>query len=250
MHPRTVLTRLQSDEQAVSPVISVILMVAITVILGAVIATFVLGIGEDVTTETPAAGFTFEFDNDSSEVRVFHASGDEIDGDQLRFTGAAVEKTSFGSITEWNGTDVTAGDVANVTVTGGETLRVAWRAESGSETAILGNFRVPADAATVASISNIDTRNTYYTDGNFTLTMGQIVNTDAVYVEAVNLGGGPGCACGSDTRWISQSQVGQPVEFSLLPSSSGIGRGDVLKITVWESASKTTKVTETTTVVG
>jgi flagellin-like protein len=43
------------DTEAVSPVIGVILMVAITVILAAVIGTFVLGLGENVQ-ETPTAG--------------------------------------------------------------------------------------------------------------------------------------------------------------------------------------------------
>ena len=40
--------QLLSDDKAVSPVIGVILMVAITVILAAVIGTFVLGLGESV----------------------------------------------------------------------------------------------------------------------------------------------------------------------------------------------------------
>jgi flagellin-like protein len=44
-----------TDDSAVSPVIGVILMVAITVILAAVIGTFVLGLGENVQT-TPTAG--------------------------------------------------------------------------------------------------------------------------------------------------------------------------------------------------
>jgi flagellin-like protein len=43
------------DDSAVSPVIGVILMVAITVILAAVIGTFVLGLGDNVQ-ETPSAG--------------------------------------------------------------------------------------------------------------------------------------------------------------------------------------------------
>jgi len=42
------LKTLLADDDAVSPVIGVILMVAITVILAAVIGTFVLGLGEQV----------------------------------------------------------------------------------------------------------------------------------------------------------------------------------------------------------
>lgn len=49
-------TLLQSDEsdRAVSPVIGVILMVAITVILAAVIGTFVLGLGDNVNQSATA----------------------------------------------------------------------------------------------------------------------------------------------------------------------------------------------------
>jgi len=54
------------DRRAVSPVIGVILMVAITVILAAVIATFVLGLGENIGS-SPTAGVTVE-DANTSEV--------------------------------------------------------------------------------------------------------------------------------------------------------------------------------------
>ncbi len=47
------MMKLRANEEAVSPVIGVILMVAITVILAAVIAAFVFGMGSDVgTTKT------------------------------------------------------------------------------------------------------------------------------------------------------------------------------------------------------
>ncbi len=45
--------KLLDEDRAVSPVIGVILMVAITVILAAVIGTFVLGLGDQVQSTTP-----------------------------------------------------------------------------------------------------------------------------------------------------------------------------------------------------
>ncbi len=54
--------QLLSDDKAVSPVIGVILMVAITVILAAVIGTFVLGLGESVN-QNANAGVTVDGDN-------------------------------------------------------------------------------------------------------------------------------------------------------------------------------------------
>ncbi|MFC7211205.1 type IV pilin [Natronoarchaeum sp. GCM10025321] len=52
------LNSLVSDDAAVSPVIGVILMVAITVILAAVIGAFVIGIGDDQST-VPQASLDF-----------------------------------------------------------------------------------------------------------------------------------------------------------------------------------------------
>jgi len=59
----------QDNERGVSPVIGVILMVAITVILAAVIGTFVLGLGDSIS-QNANAGVSVEKDasNDSATV--------------------------------------------------------------------------------------------------------------------------------------------------------------------------------------
>ena len=65
------------DERAVSPVIGVILMVAITVILAAVIAAFVLDIGPGDSTITAAA----DVSDDGEEITVeITSGGGDIDG--------------------------------------------------------------------------------------------------------------------------------------------------------------------------
>ncbi|QUJ74734.1 type IV pilin N-terminal domain-containing protein (plasmid) [Haloarcula marismortui ATCC 33800] len=71
------------EKRAVSPVISVILMVAIAVILAATIATFVLGFAEDVHNPAPSVGQTSgEFvaggDRDQQVVRITHVAGDSV----------------------------------------------------------------------------------------------------------------------------------------------------------------------------
>jgi flagellin-like protein len=77
------------DDQAVSPVIGVILMVAITVILAAVIGTFVLGLGDQVQNTTPQTSFGFDSDSDTftgvdganqsvSSITAVHQSGDSL----------------------------------------------------------------------------------------------------------------------------------------------------------------------------
>jgi flagellin-like protein len=53
------------DDEAVSPVIGVIPMVAITVILAAVIGTFVLGLGDEVKEDAPSVRFSFDYTEDA-----------------------------------------------------------------------------------------------------------------------------------------------------------------------------------------
>jgi flagellin-like protein len=88
------LKRLFNDDDAVSPVIGVILMVAITVILAAVIASFVLGLG-DQNNPAPTVDFDFEYDSgygdsNSGLVTVSHGDGDEVITDNLFIRGEQI----------------------------------------------------------------------------------------------------------------------------------------------------------------
>jgi len=85
------LKQLLHDDDAVSPVIGVILMVAITVILAAVIATFVLGLGDQVSNSSPQASFSFEWDGASGEegtLTVTHNGGETIQAQNLYLRGS------------------------------------------------------------------------------------------------------------------------------------------------------------------
>ena len=83
---------LLNDDDAVSPVIGVILMVAITVILAAVIGTFVLGLGDQVQTTAPNAQFNFDYNSaDSGNLTITHAGGDGINADEVFLTGDVQE---------------------------------------------------------------------------------------------------------------------------------------------------------------
>lgn len=70
------LERFRTDDSAVSPVIGVILMVAITVILAAVIASFVLGLGD---ADGPAPNPTISTDFSSEEVELSVTGGDDFE---------------------------------------------------------------------------------------------------------------------------------------------------------------------------
>jgi len=67
--------KIRSDEEAVSPVIGVILMVAIVVILAAVIAAFVFGMAGNVQT-TKTVGVTVAQINNSSMMETFQGGKD------------------------------------------------------------------------------------------------------------------------------------------------------------------------------
>ena len=80
-------TILDSDDRAVSPVIGVILMVAITVILAAVIGTFVLGLGDQIGDSAPQASFStsevVEDTDDGVNFTIEKTGGQDLDTELL-----------------------------------------------------------------------------------------------------------------------------------------------------------------------
>ena len=103
----------KSDDRAVSPVIGVILMVAITVILAAVIGTFVLGLGDSLGDSQPTA--QLDVTVDGSTVTVEHGGGDPIEADELRVIVSNTSDSSQVSGTVVN--RLTVGDIASNTTT-------------------------------------------------------------------------------------------------------------------------------------
>ena len=130
------LKKLFTEERAVSPVIGVILMVAITVILAAVIGAFVLGLGGE-TQETPQASLSY--DGNTSEGIIEHRGGDSLEGDDLVLRGSAVD----GDEADWPNSDrFSAGSSQDIDdkLDGTGTLRVVWT--GGSDDAVLASFEV------------------------------------------------------------------------------------------------------------
>jgi flagellin-like protein len=91
------------EDRGVSPVIGVILMVAITVILAAVIGTFVLGLGDQVSESAPQATIGLE-DADTNNpaaggddlFNLNHNGGDDVEMSNVR---AVIER---GSAATWS----------------------------------------------------------------------------------------------------------------------------------------------------
>lgn len=76
-------TAFQDSDRAVSPVIGVILMVAITVILAAVIGTFVLGLGDSLGDSQPTAQLDASVDYANDDITIEHLGGDSIESGEL-----------------------------------------------------------------------------------------------------------------------------------------------------------------------
>ena len=135
------LKQLLRDDSAVSPVIGVILMVAITVILAAVIGTFVLGLGDQVQDTSPQTSFTFDYDSAAGELTVTHSGGDAIEEQNLRIVaGDGSPDTVWGG---GGGSKVTAGSSQTVTVDSTDTVRVVWESPNGDTSSTLGTWNGP-----------------------------------------------------------------------------------------------------------
>jgi flagellin-like protein len=170
--------KLLNDDDAVSPVIGVILMVAITVILAAVIASFVLGLGNTQST-TPTASFGFDYESHNSSassgnLSVTHDGGDNIKETEVFIRGSGFNSSTSGttglafncdssgegtdddglmcSAGEWDGdtsatigdtSALTAGDNVIVHVNSDYEISAIWQASEGSSSATLGSDSGP-----------------------------------------------------------------------------------------------------------
>ena len=133
------------DERAVSPVIGVILMVAITVILAAVIGTFVLGLGENVES-APQASLDFQYNSTADgNITMEHRGGDTLDPGnvEVRLNGdspsdgseiitdnfQAGESVTINASSYSGISSVSSGDTISVVTTGSDRQNVIARYE-------------------------------------------------------------------------------------------------------------------------
>jgi flagellin-like protein len=153
------LKQLLGDDDAVSPVIGVILMVAITVILAAVIGTFVLGLGDQVSDTTPQASITFDFESSASVVdsgasltaedgdsdvagnlTIVHDGGDSLDRADINITDGS---NSITAETAGFSTEISAGSSVEVSIDNDDTVRVVFASSDSGDSATLGEFDGP-----------------------------------------------------------------------------------------------------------
>ena len=146
------------ENRAVSPVIGVILMVAITVILAAVIGTFVLGLGDQVQQTSPNAQWNWD-EQSTGQLNVTHEGGDSIAAARLEVTGANADAggtngspttavcDESGPDNEGTSDPISAGDTCMVSAssaTGSNEYRLIWTAEGGSQSSTLSSYETAA----------------------------------------------------------------------------------------------------------
>jgi len=159
------------EEDAVSPVIGVVLLVAVTVVLAATVATFALGFGDRINVTAPQAGFSTKYvanadtgDSDSWD----NSFGSDHDSDAtsetarldigftrgrgiaasaltVRFPGgseafadASDPDTPYGEDSQ-----VGTGEEVTLAVAPGDTVRVVWTSTDGGRSATLTTERLP-----------------------------------------------------------------------------------------------------------
>ena len=146
--------QLLEDDDAVSPVIGVILMVAITVILAAVIAAFVLGLG-DSDEVGPQVSFNYDYSEGDDELTITVQSGDSFTASQVSFAGDDIGE--FGDADNWadttdemqsapasEGSTISSGERVTGVVDGpGFDLDIVWTSSDGDDSNIIGGTSGP-----------------------------------------------------------------------------------------------------------
>jgi len=136
------LTAIGWDDDAVSPVIGVILMVAITVIVAALAGSYALAFSEQTQQTTPQASFEFEWDGDASPSGELYSGGDggeltirHVGGDTIENARLTIVDDDSGStaVTAPFATEVTAGMTETVDADADDKIRIIYTGNSDKD---------------------------------------------------------------------------------------------------------------------
>lgn len=139
--------------RAVTPVIGIILIVAITVIIGGVVGSFAFDFGSDGNLQpAPTTEIDFDYSAETEVVEVTHLGGDTFQQNNIRFAGAANNGTNF-SDSQFRSEKVQVTDTANVDVIAnqGEVLKVIWQSNEGGSIHVVSEYEVPNEAMSYES---------------------------------------------------------------------------------------------------
>lgn len=128
--------KLWTEDRAVSPVVGVALLIAITVILAAVIGGVVLGLGTS-SADAPQASLQFQFE-DNSTLLVNHAGGDSLNASniEVRTRGNATVDSGIGG-------ELSAGEQGTVSLddnaVAGDEVSIVWMDPNSQDEVVLGS---------------------------------------------------------------------------------------------------------------
>lgn len=154
------MSHVAADDRSVSPVIGVVLMIAVTVTLVAVVAPVVFAVSNSAGESPPEADFTFfyaeseagtedSFGNDGGDglLTIGLESGSAIPAEEL----SIVVESSGGELVDTDaydsGDEMLPGDEITVSVERGDDVRIIWNESGVDNSAILDRFPVPALSA-------------------------------------------------------------------------------------------------------
>lgn len=118
----------RARDPAVSPVVGVLLIVAITAILAAVVATFALGTTDELDATSPQVSLTSTYDEDAMTLTITHDSGAVVPADRLSIVGpGGTADWADRSPTTAPGESVAASDYVELSGVGpDDTVRIYW----------------------------------------------------------------------------------------------------------------------------
>lgn len=138
------------DERGLSPVVSVILLIAVAVVVIGAIAAFMFNIGGvALQPGAPNVQLTFDWDADDGELTITHDGGPVLTDENTHELEIYVngERTETWANASDGTLPVQAGDDIAVTEPDagpGDTVRVVWIGPDAQQTATLANFNIPA----------------------------------------------------------------------------------------------------------
>lgn len=141
--PMELLELLRSDDRAVSPVLGVALLIAMTVILAGVVGFVALGVDAQ---DANAPQATLDFEQAATlpgNVSLVHDGGDRLTGDNIQIK---VNDVSGGSIAaaDLTGTTVTTGDEVTVATDAEatDTVKIVWNDPRSDREVLLAEYTV------------------------------------------------------------------------------------------------------------
>lgn len=105
-----------TQDRGVSPVIGIILMVAITVILAALVGAFVLDIGQQAENDSPQASFSVVANPATDTISLEHLGGDQLRHDETRVVVESGGITEFSAAATGSQVLLTVGNTAVITL--------------------------------------------------------------------------------------------------------------------------------------